>query len=141
MLRTPFVIPALTSTPPQLRSFDRDQAIAGVVPLADEQQVSQSIHHVHLRRVNSTVDTRVHAGFINQMIIRRFDMAKIIPLRSAAVPTARRTGLRGWIDRMRSTVDRLVYQLIRIPSGRAGSQRKAGHDEKGQGSGKDNARR
>ncbi len=68
-------------------------------------------------------------------------MAKIIPLRAAALPPARRTGLRGWIDRMRSNVDRLVYQLIRIPSGRVGSQRKAAHDEKGQGSGKDNAGR
>lgn len=64
-------------------------------------------------------------------------MARIIPIRPASVVQPRRTGLRAWFRRMRNRIDRLLFQLIRLPSRRA-----AGAGETGQeGRAKDNNRR
>ncbi|MFZ6044565.1 hypothetical protein ACFW0H_00335 [Pseudomonas sp. CR3202] len=42
-------------------------------------------------------------------------MAKTISVRSTSAATPRRTGLRGWVGRLRGTLDRLIFQLIRLP--------------------------
>ncbi|AOE85158.1 hypothetical protein [Pseudomonas sp. TCU-HL1] len=46
-------------------------------------------------------------------------MARIIPFRPAPAAPKRPAGLRGWIRRLRNSIDWLVYQLIRMPSRRA----------------------
>ena len=46
-------------------------------------------------------------------------MARITPIRPDSAVPPKPTGLRGWIARLRNWLDRLVYQLIRVPSRRA----------------------
>ncbi|MDH4563915.1 hypothetical protein [Pseudomonas sp. BN411] len=58
-------------------------------------------------------------------------MAKIIPIRPDSAVPPKPAGLRVWIARLRNRLDRLVFQIIRVPSrqargpveGRAGKER------------------
>ncbi len=56
-------------------------------------------------------------------------MAKITPLSSTSAPAPRRTGPRAWVGRLQDIIDRLFYQLIRMPSGRTGKVREAGKEK------------
>ncbi|MDH4581603.1 hypothetical protein E8F20_06920 [Pseudomonas sp. BN415] len=68
-------------------------------------------------------------------------MAKIIPIRSGPSTSPKRKGLRGWIAHVRAVVDRLVYQLIRIPSNRLDRPRGAGQERDSAESGKEKGSR
>ena len=58
-------------------------------------------------------------------------MVRIIPIRPDSAVPPKAAGLRGWFARLRGRLDRLVFQMIRLPSRRArgqveGKARKAG---------------
>ncbi|MCO6057858.1 hypothetical protein NG726_14410 [Pseudomonas sp. MOB-449] len=57
-------------------------------------------------------------------------MARIIPFRSAPAAPKRPAGLRGWLRRMRDNLDRLFYQLIRMPSRRVRGAASEAHGRK-----------